>query len=478
MPREQESLSMRTLCVDLDGTLIHSDLLVESFLTMVKRKPRDLWRVFFWLLRGKAVLKAELAKRVTVRAETLPYDERFLAWLREQRAAGRELWLCTASNYRLAEAVAAHLGIFAGVIASTDEQNLSGSAKAKFLEQRFGNRAFDYCGNENADVPVWSSSHTAVVVNASAGIERKARGVCPAAQVFAPEHRRLSDWVRVLRPHQWAKNVLVFVPALTAQKFSFTDITAAVVAFVAFSLCASTAYVINDLLDLDSDRQHPRKRSRPFAAGRLKLTTGLVLAPLLLACAGTLAAILPTDFQLVLGGYFLLTLAYSFYLKRTVFVDVISLAGLYTSRIVAGAAAIDVPVTFWLLLFSVFIFLSLALVKRFTELDSLRRAEKLRMAGRGYHVEDLPILHSLGTAAGYLSVLVLALYINSPATAALYRHPERIWLLCILLLYWISRVWIRAHRGQMHEDPVVFALKDPISLAVGVIGALSALLAI
>jgi 4-hydroxybenzoate polyprenyltransferase/phosphoserine phosphatase len=478
MPREEESLSMRALCVDLDGTLIHSDLLVESFLTLVKRKPRDLWRVFFWLLRGKAVLKAELAKRVTVRAETLPYDERLLAWLREQRAAGRELWLCTASNYRLAEAVAAHLGIFAGVIASTDDQNLSGSAKAKLLEQRFGTRAFDYCGNEGADLPVWSSSHTAIVVNASAAIERKARRICPTSLAFAPEHRRWSDWLRVLRPHQWAKNVLVFVPALTAQKFSFTDITAAVLAFAAFSLCASTAYVINDLLDLDSDRQHSRKRSRPFAAGRLKLTTGLVLAPVLLVGGMTLAVLLPTDFQLVLGGYFLLTLAYSFYLKRTVFVDVISLAGLYTSRIVAGAAAIDVPVTFWLLLFSVFIFLSLALVKRFTELDSLRRAEKLRMAGRGYHVEDLPILHSLGTASGYLSVLVLALYINSPATEGLYRHPERIWLLCVLLLYWISRVWIRAHRGQMHDDPVVFALKDSISIAVGVIGVLSALLAI
>jgi 4-hydroxybenzoate polyprenyltransferase/phosphoserine phosphatase len=459
------------ICVDLDGTLIRSDLLVEAFLTFARTSPAELWRLPLWLLRGKAALKAELAMRVRLDVATLPYDLRLLDWLRQQKAAGRRLVLSTASNYRLARAVADHLGIFDEVLASTDDHNLSGRNKAADLERRFGRHGFDYCGNDVEDVHVWKVAHGAVIVNAASGVERAAR---TAAQrelaVFPRQRAKLRDFVRALRPHQWTKNVLVFVPLLTSHQLeSVASITAAVWAFFAFGLCASAVYVVNDLLDLSSDRLHARKRTRPFAAGTLKLSTGFALVPLLLGAAAAVAWRLPPLFGWVLAGYFALTLAYSVELKRIAVVDAMTLAGLYTSRIVAGACAIGVPLSFWLLQFSIFLFLSLAMVKRYAELDDLRRAGRTRASGRGYRVDDLTLLHSFGTAAGYGAVLVLALYINSPEVKKLYGDPEYIWALCVLLLYWISRVWIKTHRGEMHDDPVVYALKDRVSQLVGVL---------
>jgi 4-hydroxybenzoate polyprenyltransferase/phosphoserine phosphatase len=472
-------LDRKTICVDLDGTLVRSDLLVESFLTFARTSPLQLWRVPLWLMRGKANLKAELARRAIPDVTSLPYDSRLLPWLQEQKAAGRSLWLCTASNQRIAQAVADHLGIFDGVIASTDELNLSGRAKAADLERRFGNRGFEYCGNESVDLHVWRSAAGAVVVNASRSVEQKARALTPNCQVFPRERAGLRDYVRALRPHQWLKNVLVFVPLVTSQKIeSPVEFVAALWAFAAFGLCASSVYVVNDMLDLASDRAHPRKRTRPFASGKIALTTGMLLAPLLLAASAVIAWWLPTDFRIVLAGYFVLTLAYSLELKRVVLVDAMALAGLYTSRIVAGAAAVNVPLSFWLLLFSIFLFLSLAMVKRYAELDAMRRIGRLRASGRGYVVDDLPMLHSFGAASGYGAVLVLALYINSPIVESMYREPKFIWALCALLLYWISRVWIKAHRGQMHDDPVVFAIKDRISQLVGIAGAITVWLAI
>ncbi|NOT84587.1 MAG: UbiA family prenyltransferase, partial [Methylococcaceae bacterium] len=251
----------------------------------------------------------------------------------------------------------------------------------------------------------------------------------------------------------------------------------ACLAFVAFGFCASSVYLLNDMLDLEVDRQHPRKRNRPFAAGELSLLVGLALVPILLMGSVALAATLPKLFWVVLGAYYVLTVAYSFALKSMVLVDTMTLAGLYTVRIVAGAMAIKVPLSFWLLLFSIFLFYSLALVKRYAELDAMQRQGKLSAVGRGYHVDDLPILHSLGTASGSLCVLVLALYINSPLVESLYRHPQVIWFLCVLLLYWISRIWLKTHRGEMHDDPVVFALRDKISLIIGMLAIITVVIA-
>ena len=496
------------LCVDLDGTLIRGDLLLESLLLLLKRNPLYLFATFIWLLRGgKAGLKSEIAARVTLNPAALPYNTELLTWIQSERATGREVWLCTAANERLATQVALHVKLFDGVIASDQRNNLAGQSKADQLVERFGKGGFDYCGNERRDMAIWRGAHSAIVVNASAALEREARAAVTVSRVFpgagagvsGAGHPAASSGggqtaggasrpgrpstlraiVRALRPHQWAKNVLVLVPLFTAHRFGELDsLACALAALVAFCLCASSVYLLNDMLDLEADRGHPRKSKRPFASGDLSIATGLVLAPLLLGVAALIAAFLPGKFQLYLAAYYVLTFGYSVKLKRLLLVDAVALAGLYTLRIMAGAGAATVALSFWLLLFSVFLFLSLAFVKRYAELDSLRRQQKLQALGRGYRVEDLAVLQSFGTAAGYLSVLVLALYINSPEIQPLYHRPKAIWMLCVLMLYWISRVWMTAHRGGMHDDPVVYALRDRVSLGIGVLAAITVAVAI
>ena len=467
------------LCVDLDGTLIHSDSLLESALLLLKKNPFWVFAFALWLLRGRAALKAEIARRVELNPAALPYNRELLGWLESERASGRGLWLCTAANSSLAEAVAAHIGIFDGVIASDPQTNLAGDAKASRLVERFGEHGFDYCGNERRDLRVWRHANGAIVTNAGPALERHAAAHTKVLRSFPPRASAMRATFKAIRPHQWAKNALIFVPLLAAHTASHVQsLVNVALATVAFCLCASSVYILNDLLDLEADRAHPRKSRRPFAAGTLSIATGLALVPALLGISIVIAAFLPSKFQLVFATYYVVTVAYSFSLKGRVIVDAMTLAGLYTLRIIAGAAAAQVPLSFWLLLFSVFLFLSLAFVKRFAELDALRRQQRLRAAGRGYHVEDLPVLQSLGTAAGYLSVLVLALYINSPAIEGLYRQPKVIWLLCVLMLYWISRVWMKAQRGEMHDDPVVFALKDRISLVVGVLAVATVIMAV
>ena len=461
------------LCVDLDGTLIKSDVLLESLLLLLKRNPLYLFCVPIWLLRGKAALKAQIASRVSIDPAALPYNREFVEWLRAERASGRSLWLCTAANERLAAGIAAHVGLFDGVLASDAATNLAGAAKAEQLVSRFGEGGFDYCGNEQRDLAVWRRARGAIVVRGSRGLERAASAHTAVLHTFPAKAGTARAAIKALRPHQWAKNVLILVPLLAAHVHDLTRAAQTVLALVSFCLCASSVYVLNDLLDLPADRAHPRKSRRPFASGDLSIATGLMMAPALLAVGVLLAALLPGKFQLVFGAYYVVTTSYSFALKGIVLVDALLLASLYTLRIIAGAAATEVPLSFWLLLFAVFLFLSLAFVKRFAELDALRRQQRLRAAGRGYHVEDLPLLQSLGTASGYLSVLVLALYINSPEIQALYHHPKFIWMLCVLMLYWISRVWMKAQRGRMHDDPVVFALKDRVSLAVGLLAAVT-----
>jgi 4-hydroxybenzoate polyprenyltransferase len=455
------------ICVDLDGTLIHSDLLFESFLLLLKQQPLSVFLIPFWLFQGKAFLKAQIAQRVVLNPLALPYNQELLLWLHKQRDQGRELWLSTASNYRLAIIIAGHLNIFKGVLASTDELNLSGTAKAHRQVELFGYQGFDYCGNHAIDLLVWKSSHNAVVVNGSATLSRQASKIVPVIAEFQKKPFTIKIFLKSIRIHQWAKNILIFVPLLAAHRIlDVNAIEQALLAFLAFGLCASSVYLLNDMLDLEADRQHPRKSKRPLAAGDLSIFSGLLIMFILLGAGAFISFYLPFRFGLVLFFYYILTVAYSFLLKRMVLIDTVTLAGLYTVRIVAGAMAIMVPLSFWLLLFSIFLFYSLALVKRYAELYVMQQQGKLTAIGRGYHVEDIRILDSLGIASGHLSVLVLALYINSPEVKIFYHHPKFIWCVCVLLLYWISRVWLKAHRGEMHDDPLIFAVTDKISLMI------------
>lgn len=456
------------LVVDLDGTLIKIDLLVETTLVLLKRNPLSLPLLAVWLARGKAHLKEQIARRVDIDAASLPYNGEFLTFLRREHATGRKIWLATASHRKLADQVAAHLGIFERVLATESGRNLSGKAKLDALMCDLGPRGFDYAGNALADLRIWPQARRALLVRPDRGVEAAAAGRFTVERVFSREKTPWYSYLRAIRPHQWVKNLLLFVPLLLGHRATeLALLLDCAIAFLAFCMTASSAYVLNDLLDLTADRQHPRKRHRPFASGDLAPSTGFWLVPSLLLGAGALTVLLPRAFGVVLVIYLAGTLAYSFKLKDHAMLDVVTLAGLYTLRIIAGTVTISAALTFWLLAFSVFMFLSLALVKRYSELRVMQREGKQEARGRGYQVGDLTILSSAGIASGYLAALVLALYVNSPEVLRLYRTPEAIWLLCCLLLYWISRMWMITHRGDMHDDPIVFALTDGPSLVIG-----------
>lgn len=455
------------LCVDLDGTLVRTDTLYESLLLLVRQSPVSLLQLPLWLLRGKAALKDEIASRVLPDAALLPVQEDLLSWLRTQKQQGRELVLVTAADARVAEAVTTHHGLFDRVLASEDGVNLSGERKRAKLVELYGESGYDYAGNDHVDLPVWRSARSAIVVSRDPALLAKAQSTAAVGQVFREPAVKALEWVMALRAHQWVKNLLIFLPLLLAHQIAKPALLSdALIAFLAFSLCASSVYVLNDLLDLEADRQHPRKRLRPFASGRLDLRHGFMVSLLLLAAAFAVAWQLPPRFVIVLAVYYACTLAYSVHLKRLVLVDVMMLAALYTLRIIAGAAATDILPSFWLLAFGMSVFLSLGIIKRYTELMHVKHRGGTQAAARGYQADDLPLLRNLGVGAAYGAVLVLALYVNSPQSQALYQKPYWLWLLCPLLLYWISRCWVLTHRGQMHDDPIVFALKDRTSLVV------------
>ncbi|MBB3225864.1 4-hydroxybenzoate polyprenyltransferase [Luteibacter sp. Sphag1AF] len=469
----------RPLCVDLDGTLIHTDLLVESGLALIHRNPLFIVAMIWWLFQGRVVLKREIARRTQIRTDLLPYHKELLAWLREE-ATHRPLILVTATHQSIASGVVDHIGIFSELIATDDTANVSGREKARRLVARFGERGFDYAGNHRVDIHVWEHAHEAIVISNSPRLREEAARAAQTTRTFDTHQLTPRVWLKALRLHQWIKNALIFIPLLASHRvFEREAVIASVIAFLSFGLCASGVYLLNDLLDLDADRAHRTKRNRPFASGRMNLLWGMVATPLLTLAAFALAlTTLPPAFAWLLLAYLAATLAYSFKIKRVEVLDVITLAALYTVRIIGGTFAIGSPLSFWLLAFSVFIFLSLAILKRCVELEVALRKGVTAIAGRAYTTDDLPVIQPMGVASGYLSVLVLALYINSAASEQLYRHPAMLWLVCPCLLYWVTRAWLIAHRGKMIDDPVVFAVTDRTSQIILAVAGLFALLSV
>lgn len=451
------------LVVDLDGTLLRSDMLYESFWSAFGRKWRSPFLSAAALLRGRAALKRHLADAAVIEASTLPYDRQVIDFIGAWRESGGRTALVTASDQALAQAIADHLEIFDEVHGSDGTLNLKGEKKALFLEDRFGKKGFSYMGDSTADLPVWQRAAKAITVNAPPALRRNVDRDCETVEHLAGEPASARHYVRALRPHQWLKNALVFLPMLAAHQIDGPTILLSALAFVCFSLVASSVYVLNDLLDLSADRAHPRKRNRPFAAGSIPIAHGTWMAAGLILLGAVLAAAIGLDFLLVMVGYYLLTTAYSLKLKRLIVIDICVLAALYTVRIVAGGAATEIPLSVWLLAFSVFFFLALAAVKRQTELIDSAERGNLEASSRGYHVDDLPIISMIAVGAGYVSVLVMTLYVNSPTVVELYSHPEALWGVCAVLLYWITYTVMVAHRGAMHDDPVIYAAKDRIS---------------
>ncbi|MEQ9495431.1 MAG: UbiA family prenyltransferase [Deltaproteobacteria bacterium] len=461
--------SKRPLCVDLDGTLIATDALWESFLLLIKAKPYAVPAVPLWLLGGKANLKQRLADRVLPDAAALPYREPVLERVRQAKSEGRQVLLVTASEQRIADRVGTHLELFDEVVGSNGDLNLKGSNKAKFLTERFGEGAFDYIGDTDADFPLWKASGRAFVANASSSMLAKAKAqVGEVEAVGTRSGSKVKAIVKALRPHQWMKNVLLFVAPLLGHIRDIETWVHVLIAFFAFSFTASSVYVLNDLLDLDSDRQHRTKKNRPFASGALSIPFGLLMFPLAMGSGiGLSLVFLPLKFTGALLGYLVLTTAYSVWLKRKLMVDVLMLASLFTYRVLSGGVAADVTVSFWLLGFSMFFFLGLAFVKRFSELVATMEKDVDKVPGRGYWVSDIDIIRSVGPSSGLMAVLVFCLYMNSPEVQSLYAQPTALWGIAPILLYWIMRVWFLASRNQLHDDPVLFAVRDKISIFAG-----------
>lgn len=455
-PRSAQPLP---LCVDLDGTLVKTDLLHEAAITFATRQPWSAWRLVLWAAEGASTLKQRLSEQIAIDPACLPYRDDLIEHMLSHRAQQGSVHLITASPQRWANAVAHHLGFFDSVIASTAEINLKGSVKAEALVRQFGPGGFLYVGDSLHDAPVWAVADTAF----GAG-PRALRYLPKGSKIFASTDAPSLAMLHALRPHQWLKNLLVFVPLLTSHGIANPEmLLSALAAFVAFCCCASSAYLTNDIIDLNADRIHPRKRLRPFASGSLPLWAGIALAPLLLLCAALFCLATTSAVAILLAGYYLLTQAYSLTLKRRAPADVFTLAGLYTIRVIAGAAAIGVPLSLWLAAFSIFTFLGLAVLKRQAELvDAVARDVDIA-PGRGYRTADGPTLVPMGIASGFCSVLVLTLYVAQPHVAVMYRTPALLWLIAPPLLYWITRMWLLAQRRQMHDDPIVFAMRDAVS---------------
>lgn len=452
------------LFVDLDGTLIRSDTLWESFAIALRARP---WRTAMGvttLARGRAALKEYISHLGPIDPAALPYRESFVEWLREEKAGGRRIVLATAADRSVAESVASHLGVFESVLASDGRRNLKGREKLAAIEAASEGGPFDYAGNDESDMPIFARSRQAVVVGAPESVIRHANRLDSADTRFARDSGGgLRAWIRAVRPHQWLKNLLVFVPMMTA--FALADATIwlhAVEAAMAMCLAASAGYLVNDLLDMQPDRRHPRKRERPFASGALAPSHGFFGAALILLVACLLALSINGKVLFWLLLYLGSTLLYSFWLKRQPMFDVVTLAGLYTLRVEIGAAATGIEVSFWLRAFTIFVFLSLALIKRCGELVSERERGEQTSSGRGYGIGDIEVLQPMGVAASVAAVLVLALYVSTPDVEIRYATPKLLWLAMVALLVWLGRLWIDTARGNMHDDPLVHALTDTI----------------
>jgi 4-hydroxybenzoate polyprenyltransferase/phosphoserine phosphatase len=454
------------LCVDLDGTLLRTDLLAEGLVGLLAT-GRLHHAVAAYAAGGRAALKIRVADLTAIDPSILPYNRDFLDYLADQAASGRRLVLATAADSSVAHAIADYLGVFDEVLASDGVRNLKGAAKARALTERFGEGGFDYAGNDASDLEVWRHARRIVVVNAPARVRGAAQELGTVAAVFDDRPSKPHAILRAMRPHQWAKNILVFVPMVTAHALTEGAAWAGSIAmFLAFCLAASGIYVFNDLSDLAADRRHPRKRNRPFASGDLPVRDGIALGAGLMA-GGLVLAYLCGGLGVLLV-YIVASTAYSFVLKEKPLVDIFMLAGLYTIRIIGGGVASGHSVSLWLLAFSGFLFLSLALIKRVEEMSSVARSDGARSAGRrGYFPGDVHVLQSFGCSATFASAVVLALFVGSATASASYRAPEMLWAIVPLILFWQCRLWLATARGHMHDDPLVYASRDWVSWLVG-----------
>lgn len=451
------------LVVDLDGTLLKSDMLHETFWNALGRNWHVSFKSILALAKGKAVLKKYLADEADIEVSSLPFDQKVIDYVKTHVAKGGCAALVTASNQHYADEISNHLGIFDEAHGSDGKTNLIGAAKAAFLVNRFGKENFDYMGDAPSDLAVWGVSRRIITVNVSRSLSQQVENLGKPYVHLNTVTRHTHQYSKALRPHQWLKNILIFIPMLAAHEFDAATLTESLLALIAFSLIASCVYILNDLFDLKSDRVHPRKQFRPFASGSVPISHGSILTLILFVFGVLVSTLVGWEFLVSINLYFFITIAYSLKLKRQIAMDICILATLYTMRIFAGSVATGIEISPWLLAFAMFFFLSLAALKRQAELVDMSKREVTAAVGRGYLLNDLPILTMVGLVAGYISVLIMALYINSPMVVKLYSTPEILWGICCVLIYWLTRVHILTHRGLMHDDPLIFATHDRTS---------------
>ena len=465
---ESPSERLVPLVVDLDGTLVCSDLLTEYVFALAKQRPWRLLRLPFWLAQGKARLKRHLAQEAQLDVHTLPYHRGLLAYLQAQKRRGRHLILATAADETVAQQVARETGVFDAVFASDGTTNLSGKRKRQRLVTEFGARGFDYAGNSRRDLPVWGAARRAILVRPSRGLPDAVAEISEVERVFADGVSGPRLYLHALRVHHWLKNILVFVPLVAAHQLNDMGLLAhAVLAFIAFSLCASSVYLLNDLVDLPTDRRHPYKKERPLASGQLPIGQAVGLIPLLWMATVAVGLQLPRPFLWVLGLYYVFMLAYCLRLKDFAIMDALVLAGGYALRVLAGSVAVTITASPWLLGCSILLFFSLALLKRYAELVTMRSLEGAKARARGYSAKDSRLVATLGGSSAFLAVIVLALYAG--IEQRLHPRYELLWLVCVLLSCWIGYMWLMAHRGRIRDDPAAFALKDRASQVLAVL---------
>ena len=455
------------LCVDLDGTLLSTDMLLESLICLIKVKPLCVFLIPFWLFRGKANLKAQIAYRVELFQLTPPFNNEVVSFVTDSRKKQKTI-LVTGTHQTIADHVGALKDLFDEVKGSDDSLNLTAENKTSWLVDNFGVGGFDYIGNDRDDIPVWKAARNALVVSPKLGIA--SRTGINYSRHFVTVKPTIRDYLGLIRVHQWIKNALIFVPFILDHRLpNIEAMLLLIVAFFAMSFMASATYIVNDMLDLNADRQNETKRLRVLASGKVPLLHGFFVIAGLSLFTGLCMLVLPSEMNWLLLTYLSCTLLYSFLLKQSAILDVVSIAFLHTLRVVAGTVVIQAQWSFWLLAFSMFMFFSLAMAKRVSELTNLKNMGKVHTIGRDYQVDDIPVLIASGVSTGFSSILVVALYINSDKSFVQYGEPSLLWFLCPVLMYWVGRIWLITGRGQLHEDPIVFALRDRVSVFTGAI---------
>ena len=452
------------LAVDLDGTLINTDILYESFWSSLSRDWKTIIVLFTTLLKGKLFLKNSLKNTSKIDITKLPYNYDVIKYIKQMRSKGFQVVLITASHQFFADEISNHLNLFDYSFGSNKFVNLKGKNKAKFLIEKFGNKGFDYIGNSISDLEVWKVSKKAITCNASNSLKLKLEKINLNYKHLNTIKINLSEYCRSIRPQQWIKNVLIFLPILASHQLEFITISKSLVGFLAISLMASSIYLANDLLDLSDDRIHKVKKNRPFASGTIPILNGSILMLILFLLSLTISISLGWQFLLIIFSYFIIANTYSLFLKKIIILDMCILAGFYTLRVVAGGIATNIEISIWLIAFSIFIFFSLASVKRQAELVGSKSMKNKINIRRGYTKQDLTLITQMGIVSGYISVIVMALYIDSLKVQFLYSSPNFLWGVCFVIFFWISRIIIITHKGLMHHDPVAYATRDKVSI--------------